>query len=121
MNKFKPDQSIHDIINEAYLSNLPIGKGTGSIDDPIIMLPDIDYVHNEYEVLGFLGYYRKIEWLSVSQRLLHTDGKYIDSLTISISEISDSLANSRNETYYFDVTLCFENAIQFDENDSFVM
>ena len=51
MKEFTSSLSIHDLIFEAYGIGSPLGSGTASFDDPIIMFADVDFVHNQYEVL----------------------------------------------------------------------
>lgn len=97
--------NIHDLIQSKFDIDLPISSGTGLfIDDPIFMNIDVDYVHNEFEVLDFLGYLRSIRWERQKQELLTDNDKYIDRITITVTDLMDNTSDSWTEEYFFDVT-----------------
>lgn len=105
MKQFKPNTSIHDLIQKEFDIDLPISSGAGlSVTDPIVMEIDMDYVQNEFEALKFMGYLRSIKWKQIKQRLLNTDDRYIDCLTINVTDLMDCASDSWSEEYFFDVT-----------------
>lgn len=100
------NRSIHDLIFEEFDVDLPIASGTGtSVNDPIVMSVDENYVHHEYLVLEFLGYYRFTEWQFKGQSLLCCGDKRFDCITISVCDLicTDSVWT---EEYFFDITDC---------------
>ncbi len=111
MKNFKVPEntSIHDLIQNEFDIDLPISSGTGlSIDDPIIMNVHVDYVQSEFEVLEFLGYLRSVKWKRLMQELLVHNDKYIDRITINVTDLMDNKNNSWTEEYYFDVNDCIK-------------
>ncbi len=107
MKRISTIKSIHDLIQKEFDIALPISSGTGlSIDDPIFMNVDIDYVHNEYVVLEYLSFSRFMEWQRKGQKLINYNDRFIDCLTITVSDLTDNIDNIWTENYYFDVTDC---------------
>ena len=105
MKQFKPNTSIHDLIQKEFDIDLPISSGTGlSVNDPIVMKVDMDYVQNEIEALKFMGYLRSIKWKQIKQRLLNVGDRYIDCLTINVTDLMDCTSDSWSEEYFFDIT-----------------
>lgn len=105
MKQFKPNTSIHELIQKEFDIDLPISSGTGiSVTDPIVMNVNVDYVQNEFEALKFVGYFRSIKWKLIKQRLLNIGDRYIDCLTINVMDLMDCTSDSWTEEYYFDVT-----------------
>ena len=109
MKEFKPHTSVKELLKAAFDLNLDIGHGTGTSSDPIQMLANAEYVHNEYEVLEFLGYYRSVGWQRQSQKLIHDGSKYLDCITISVWDLMDSSEVTWQEEFYFDVSVCLDN------------
>lgn len=106
MKEFKRHTSVKDLLKSAFDLNLDIGKGKGTADDPIQMPANAEYVHCEYEVLEFLGYYRSVGWQRLNQKLIHDGRKYLDCLTISVWDLQDSSKLPWQEEFYFDVSNC---------------
>jgi hypothetical protein len=105
MKQFKPSTSIHDLIQKEFDIDLPISSGTGlSVDDPIVMNIDVDYVQNEFEALKFMGYFRSIKWKRMQQKLFNIGDRYIDCITIKVTDLMDFTSDSWTEEYFFDVT-----------------
>lgn len=103
------NKNVHDLILEEFDVDLSIGKGTGiSVNDPIVMNVDVDYVHNEYVVLEYLGYYRFVEWKVLGQKLLCCGDKRFDCITISVSEVVDNTEVWKEE-FFFDVSKCLDD------------
>lgn len=104
--KAPENRSIHDLIFEEFDVDLPIESGTGvSVDDAIIMNIDVDYVHNEYVVLEYLGFYRFVDWKVLGQKLLCCGDKRFDCITISVSDVVDK-SEVWTEEFFFDVGMC---------------
>jgi hypothetical protein len=104
MKSFKVPESgsIHDLIQKSFAIDLPIGSGTGlSIDDPITMNVDSEYVSNEFEVLDFLGYLRSVKWERQKQELIEYNHKYIDRITINVTDLMDTKRNYWTEEHFF--------------------
>ena len=108
MKEFKPQTSVKKLLNSTFDLELEIGQGTGTADDPIQMPANAEYVHGEYEVLEFLGYYRSVGWQRLSQELIHDGSKYLDGITISVWDLTDSSKEACIEEFYFDVSDCLE-------------
>ena len=110
------NQTIREIISDSFQINLPITGGNGkSIDDAIVMKVDQDYVHNEYMVLEYLGYYRFVDWKVLGQKLLCCGDKRFDCITISVSEVVDK-SEVWTEEFFFDVGMCLgDNMIEMVE------
>ena len=101
------NKSIHDLIMEEFDVDLPIGKVTGlSIKDPIVMLKNENYVHNEYDVIEYLAFYRFVEWKFISQALISIRGRKYDLIKILVTDLVNS--NCWTEVFYFEVSDCFE-------------
>lgn len=106
MQEFKSHTSVKDLLKAAFDLNLDIGQGKGTADDPIKMPANAEYVHCEYEVLEFLGYYRSVGWQRQSQKLIQDGCKYLDCITISVWDLMDSSKLPWQEDFYFDVSDC---------------
>lgn len=107
MNIFKTPETmnVHDLIQKEFDIDLPIGKGAGlSVDDPIVMKADHNFVHNEYQVIEYLASYRLIKWQFVSQALIRIGDRKYDLIKISLNNLVDS--KNWTEVIYFDVSDC---------------
>ena len=103
--KVQANISIHNLIQNEFDIDLPISSGTGiSVADPIIMNVDMDYVNNEFETLKFLAYFRSIKWKRMQQKLFNIGDRYIDCITIKVTDLMDWTSDSWTEEYFFDVT-----------------
>lgn len=112
MKEFKPQTSVKYLLKASFDLELDIDQGTGTADDPIQMPANAEYVHGEYEVLEFLGYYRSVGWQRLSQKLIHNDSRYCDCITISVWDLMDSSKETWQEEFYFDVSDCLVEILE---------
>ena len=72
MERIASPESLHNQMLEDTGQDLPIGIGSGlSIEDPINMLANVNYVHAEGEIFWFyLRKYSPVAWDVVSQDIL---------------------------------------------------
>jgi len=87
-------------------SDFPVGSGSTTEDDPLIITALRDYVAIEYKIAQHLLSEMGFEYKFEKQSCLNIDGKVVDELTYTIRKPSDP-EKAGKMSFYFDVTRGF--------------
>ena len=122
--KVLSENGILTVEDRSRYSSYSVSNKGCSEGNPIVISETDDYVHLEYLILDYLMNfpYRVVDYKVISQRLMNTGGRFMDVLTLEVSESEpdflwedkDSAATEKahwTEDYFFDITAGFKSIL----------
>jgi len=103
------DISLRALLLQDFDEDFPITGGNGgSIDDPIVFLPEArrSYAKNEYDIIRAICIGRGVTFKTKLQTLIHHNGRSVDQIKIETVQTTPTEIITSVTNYYFDVTDC---------------